>query len=311
MNHNEKIVRSLKFVVDKYLDDKVKDSKLSISASKIKDVTSSHSIISRIVNIHSMEYLNQVLALFLVYEGETISSAVDIVFNKGGVSKLFFETADDLITTEDCEYCGGGGEIYCENCGGDGEFQCDFCDGLGYDDCSHCEGIGSEECVECVGSGVDADDEPCHQCDGEGNVKCYECEGESTLTCGECNGDTTLECQDCYGNGQIDCADCDSVGYQDLEPNEYQIEVETNGFLVLSSRFSDFISRIYDIDDEDEANKEFSKEIMDMLSNNSESILPLSRSTDNEDVDMWSDEEVNSLSEIEVKHKLLSYSSLV
>jgi hypothetical protein len=49
---------------------------------------------------------------------------------------------------DDCEECGGSGEVKCEECDGEGEVSCDECQGSGRDDCGSCDGGGIIETDE-------------------------------------------------------------------------------------------------------------------------------------------------------------------
>lgn len=288
MNHNEKIVRSLKFVVDKYLDDKVKDSKLKVSVSKISEIAKKSVVISHIVNFNSMDFLKQCFCLFLVYEGESITNAVDKVFNKEILRKLSFESADDIRTEKVCESCDEG-KVDCWDCSGDGDISCGTCDGERSYTCDDCEGDGEFE-----------DGESCNTCDGTGEISCEDCEG-----------DGRVECHSCYGDGTWDCADCDGEGTTEFEPDEFQVEVELNTFLVLNNRFDDFMVKYDEYDDNDELKIDFSNEIMKKIEKESDSIMPYSKSFYDEDIDEWNDQSeliATYIGELKIKNKLLSYS---
>jgi hypothetical protein len=49
---------------------------------------------------------------------------------------------------ENCDECGGSGEIKCEECGGGGEVSCNECGGSGREDCNTCDGGGIIETDE-------------------------------------------------------------------------------------------------------------------------------------------------------------------
>jgi hypothetical protein len=71
--------------------------------------------------------------------------------------------------------------------------QCEECGGKGEVDCTYCNGTGSIECEQCHGSGEDSEGEECSNCDGDGNVECEECRGGGTERCGECNGEGEVD----------------------------------------------------------------------------------------------------------------------
>lgn len=111
--------------------------------------------------------------------------------------RLLKNTGD--LHSEECEDCGGSGEISCDECDGDGYNQCDDCDGDGKVECSECDGTGKVEDEE--GNQVD-----CDECDGEGTQDCDTCDGNGTISCNNCNGGNE-ECSNCYGEGSIEMND--------------------------------------------------------------------------------------------------------
>ena len=101
----------------------------------------------------------------------------------------------------------------CDNCGGNGDVQCDVCDGNGTMECDTCDGSGEEQCQECDGSG---------EIEGDGEmIKCDECDGEGILTCSDCAGEGTRECDNCsYGNQT--CDSCEGDGEVETDDEEYE-----------------------------------------------------------------------------------------
>lgn len=116
----------------------------------------------------------------------------------------------------DCEYCGGSGEVECYECGGDGKMSCDECDSSGRVDCNECDGEGKVNCESCDGSSeID-----CNSCDGSGETedgKCGDCGGSGKVTCDDCSGEGKVNCDDCGGNGTVDCDDCGGTGDKECD----------------------------------------------------------------------------------------------
>ena len=107
------------------------------------------------------------------------------------------------LKSDNCDDCGGDGELGCQECDGDGEIECDCRD----EDCEECGGDGKIKCEKCDGDG----EIECKECKGEGEIKCEECDGEGGLDCKKCDG---KGCDDCDGQGDIDCKKCDGHGYK-------------------------------------------------------------------------------------------------
>lgn len=112
-----------------------------------------------------------------------------------------------------CDTCGGSGNVSCYNCDGDGTIECSKCDGDGTLRCNKCEGEGEFECSKCEGEGSIEDEEgnstECNDCEGSGkSSSCDRCEGEGNIVCNRCDGDERLTCQECDGNGEHSCGEC-------------------------------------------------------------------------------------------------------
>ncbi|NDB80078.1 hypothetical protein EB155_09460 [archaeon] len=288
MNHNEKIVRSLKFVVDKYLDSKVKDPKLKVSVSKIFDIAKKSVVMSHMVDFISNDFLKQCFSLFLVYEGDSIDNAVDKVFNKKILKKITFESAEEIKTEEECDRCSEG-SVECWDCDGDGDVSCAECDGEKTITCHQCDGEGEE------------DGETCDSCDGTGEIACEECDSTGRI-----------ECTGCYGEGTWDCTYCEGEGTKEIDSDEFPVEVELSTFIVLSDRFDSFMEKYDDdYDDNHQLKIDFSKEIMKKLEKDSDSIMSLGKSYYDDDIDEWNDQSesiATYIHELEIRHKLVSYS---
>lgn len=72
-----------------------------------------------------------------------------------GRLELLNSNVIQIIVTEACEYCNGGGEKDCEECNGTGEICCDSC---GHDEtCGECDGWGGVDCDICHGE-IDEDE---------------------------------------------------------------------------------------------------------------------------------------------------------
>ena len=91
------------------------------------------------------------------------------IINSLGFANLFM--TEGVLYDEDCDYCGGDGDITCDTCGGDGKVSCDTCDGDGEDDegnpCEECQGGGEYTCEDCMGYEI----KPCPNCDGNGYIR--------------------------------------------------------------------------------------------------------------------------------------------
>jgi len=126
------------------------------------------------------------------------------MLNKLGFALLFYTEGEQH--KDDCDDCGGNGDVPCDVCDGNGRMECDTCDGSGEEQCQYCDGNGEIED------------------DGE-MVKCDDCDGEGVLTCSDCAGDGTRECDNCnYGNQTCDACDGNGEVETDaLNYNEYFI----------------------------------------------------------------------------------------
>jgi hypothetical protein len=79
-----------------------------------------------------------------------------------------------------CNYCDGNGNVECDNCDGDGVITCSECDGDGrqmgdgkWENCDECGGSGEIKCEECGGGG----EVSCNECGGSGREDCNTCDG--------------------------------------------------------------------------------------------------------------------------------------
>jgi hypothetical protein len=124
---------------------------------------------------------------------------------------------------EECDYCGGSGEVECYDCEGSGVQRCEECDGTGninceecYGnrelDCPNCDGLGEIDCEYCDGLGENDDGEECSVCEGKGKVDCSYCDAEGKRECPECDGRGTVDCNECDGRGEYSCSNCDGEG---------------------------------------------------------------------------------------------------
>lgn len=93
---------------------------------------------------------------------------------------------------EQCDECGGTGDITCSDCGGDGSYEC-----------GNCDGKGEFECYECDGEGEDSEGETCSSCQGSGMVDCETCDGNGNINCESCDGFGQNSCSNCDSNGKI------------------------------------------------------------------------------------------------------------
>jgi hypothetical protein len=89
----------------------------------------------------------------------------------------------------------------CERCGGEGNVECYECDGFGRVDCGECDGYDEVDCEECDGSGEvddpDSDDKKsCEDCAGSGKKECTNCDN-GRVDCEECDGSGERECNEC------------------------------------------------------------------------------------------------------------------
>jgi len=116
---------------------------------------------------------------------------------------------------QECDTCGGSGEVECYECGGSGQMDCTECRqrvgrivrSTGSVSCGECGGEGEVDCGECNGTGK-VDGEDCADCTGSGRVTCTDCDGDGKNDCPECGGSTEVECTECGGSGTISCSDC-------------------------------------------------------------------------------------------------------
>ena len=75
------------------------------------------------------------------------------------------------------------------------ENDCDECGGSGEVNCSECDGEETTECGDCGGDGQVKD--------GDGDdIECAECESSGEQTCDVCSGMGTSYCEECDGSGQ-------------------------------------------------------------------------------------------------------------
>lgn len=117
----------------------------------------------------------------------------------------------------ECYQCDGSGEVSCEECDGNGKVDCDECDGNGEIDCTECSATGEVDCNKCDGSGKDEDGKDCEKCGGSGKRDCKKCKGgqvecenckKGKVSCEECDGNGEIECDRCDGDGEIECPEC-------------------------------------------------------------------------------------------------------
>ena len=96
-----------------------------------------------------------------------------------------------------CKACNGKGTHHykkeeCEECGGYGQVTCSKCNGEGK--CHRCSGEGHVECRACKGSGI-----------------CGKCRGKGTIRCRACNA--SGRCPRCKGTGKVICDKCNGTGF--------------------------------------------------------------------------------------------------
>lgn len=122
---------------------------------------------------------------------------------------------DDV--TEDCDQCGGSGQVDCDECNGRGSIDCNTCDGNGDIDCDTCDGTGEDEegdeCSSCHGSGR----ENCGDCVGSGKDDCLWCGGSGLETCSNCEGRGDVDKEDYYGITQYFIASWDDKILNQIE----------------------------------------------------------------------------------------------
>ena len=123
------------------------------------------------------------------------------------ISDCYFLESQDGGNGQECECCGGSGEVQCDRCEGSGNIDCESCDSNGYNDCEDCEGSGTNECSKCDATGK-IDGEECSYCDGKGERKCSSCDGEGNIECTRCDGDGNTPCRSCDGDGTYECLEC-------------------------------------------------------------------------------------------------------
>jgi len=105
------------------------------------------------------------------------------------------ETGDGELTLEDVD---GYFIEDCENCGGEGDVECANCEGSGKIDCSECEGDGEYDCSECDGLGLDINGESCNVCNN-GRIDCGACDGSGDIECNYCDAYGRYPCDSCNG----------------------------------------------------------------------------------------------------------------
>lgn len=127
---------------------------------------------------------------------------------------------------EECDVCGGGGEI-----------ECLECDGTGKMDCSDCDGSGSLNCDECGGEG-EVDGEECHYCGGDGETHC-----------GDCGGSGDVHCDECYGNGEVRCEECGGEG--EIEGSNEVIDVEMSTIITQNPKLIEELDSLHDPNDDE------------------------------------------------------------
>jgi hypothetical protein len=112
---------------------------------------------------------------------------------------------EDGRIVEECDECGGDGEIDCPQCE-DGFVVCYKCGGEGELNCPHCTRqelrsgmvVGCSYCFNNPNTKYDVYGED------PGKVVCSECGGENRVTtCDECDESGNIKCEKCRGLGNI------------------------------------------------------------------------------------------------------------
>jgi hypothetical protein len=160
-----------------------------------------------------------------------------------------WDLIDDGSLEDESDYCDhcddGSNREDCDSCGGEGNISCDYCES-GRVDCEDCRSNGEIECGSCNGSGGYYNDEDdwidCDNCEGNGKVECQVCEGYGHSDCSECNGYGYERCFDCDGDGYIGvrCSHCDGTGNVQ---EQYGVECVSG---VCTEGDYDSIDRIFD-----------------------------------------------------------------
>jgi hypothetical protein len=96
-------------------------------------------------------------------------------------------------THENCDHCGGHGEITCHGCGGRKTLTC-----------TSCSGMGQRVCGSCGGSG--------QYSNGTSSSYCAGCHGSGRARCGGCHGSGWYNCPTCRGHGSLGCNPCARTG---------------------------------------------------------------------------------------------------
>ena len=93
----------------------------------------------------------------------------DKIINNLSFASLF--TTSGNYADEECPACEGSATVSCDNCDYNGRVECPTCDGTGYE----------------------SEDEPCNDCQGNGDVYCDQCGGDGDIRCDECSGTGEVE----------------------------------------------------------------------------------------------------------------------
>jgi hypothetical protein len=167
---------------------------------------------SRQVDYDKFPYLDT-LKYFNTSTGQ-ISSDYSFKRN-GGSSVITLEVTDGTWSENECDECGGSGNVGCYECGESGTVDCYECRervsrgyrSTGKVSCSECDGEGEQDCNSCSGSGKIGDND-CTDCNASGKISCEDCDGDGKNDCTNCNGDGEVECGECGGDGTISCGSC-------------------------------------------------------------------------------------------------------
>jgi len=147
------------------------------------------------------------LKYFNIYSGKLTTDSTGSG-NRGNVYTLE-DTQGSYAEADECDECGGSGEVECGECEGSGNSTCGDCyrgrsgRSTGYEECSDCDGTGMIKCSDC-----DGNDESCKECEGSNKIACGTCDGDGEISCSSCDGSTEQECDNCNGSGSRSCSNC-------------------------------------------------------------------------------------------------------
>lgn len=128
----------------------------------------------------------------------------------GAIPSRLRDQLQRFTGNDDCDDCGGDGDVECEECYGSGSRDCPECDGDSTIECDGCNGNCEVECDECDGEGKKGegdDEEDCPKCDGECTMPCPKCDGEGGKDCSRCDANGRVDCEECE-EGRVDCPSC-------------------------------------------------------------------------------------------------------